>query len=121
MGRLGRGVPDVAGDADPSTGYQVRLVGGQMEVIGGTSAVSPLWAGLIARVNQRLAKLGKPLAGFVNPLLFGVIAGSGVFHDIVTGNNDIEGLGKYKAGKGWDACTGLGTPDGTKLLAALGG
>lgn len=121
MGRLGRGVPDVAGDADPSTGYQVRLVGGQMEVIGGTSAVSPLWAGLIARVNQRLAKLGKPLAGFVNPLLFGVIAGSSVFHDIVTGNNDIEGLGKYQAGKGWDACTGLGTPDGTKLLAALGG
>ena len=39
----------------------------------------------------------------------------------MTGNNDVEGIGKYKAGKGWDACTGLGTPDGKKLLAALGG
>ena len=120
-GKVGRGVPDVAGDADPNTGYQVRLVGGQSEVIGGTSAVSPLWAGLIALVNQRLAKLGKPPAGFVNTVLFSVLPAAGVFHDIVTGNNDIEGIGKYKAGKGWDACTGLGTPDGTKLLAALGG
>jgi kumamolisin len=120
-GTAGRGVPDVAGDADPNTGYQVRLVGGQTEVIGGTSAVSPLWAGLIALVNQRLAKLGKPPAGFVNPVLFGVLPSAGVFHDIVTGNNDIEGIGKYKAVKGWDACTGLGTPDGTRLLGALGG
>ena len=120
-GKVGRGVPDVAGDADPNTGYQVRLVGGQTEVIGGTSAVSPLWAGLIALVNQRLAKVGKPPAGFVNPLLFSVLPGAGVFRDIVSGNNDIEGIGKYKAAKGWDACTGLGTPDGTKLLGALGG
>ena len=120
-GKVGRGVPDVAGDADPSTGYQVRLVGGKSDVIGGTSAVSPLWAGLIALVNQRLSKLGKPPAGFINPLLFAVAPGAGVFHDVITGNNDIEGLGKYNAGKGWDACTGLGTPNGGKLVAALGG
>jgi kumamolisin len=120
-GKAGRGVPDVAGDADPNTGYQVTLVGGEKEVIGGTSAVSPLWAGLIALVNQKLAKLGKPAAGFLNPVLFKVSPASGVFHDIVTGTNDIEGLGKYRARKGWDACTGLGTPDGAKLLAALGG
>ena len=120
-GKVGRGVPDVAGDADPRTGYQVRLVGGDPDVIGGTSAVSPLWAGLIARINQRLTSRGKPLAGFINPLLFNTPATAGIFHDVVQGDNDIEGLGKYKARKGWDGCTGLGTPDGTKLMAALGG
>ena len=111
----------MAGDADPRTGYQVRLVGGDPDVIGGTSAVSPLWAGLIARINQRLTSRGKPLAGFINPLLFNTPATAGIFHDVVQGDNDIEGLGKYKARKGWDGCTGLGTPDGTKLMAALGG
>ncbi len=120
-GKVGRGVPDVAGDADPNTGYQVRLVGGQRAVIGGTSAVSPLWAGLIALINQRLSSLGKPQAGFINPLIYKMPGIGGAFHDIVQGNNDIEGLGKYKARKNWDACTGLGTPDGTKLLNALGG
>jgi kumamolisin len=120
-GKLGRGVPDVAGDADPKTGYKIRLVGGQQAVIGGTSAVSPLWAGLIALVNQRLSSLGKPSAGFLNPLIYKMPSTEGAFHDIVQGNNDIEGLGKYKARKNWDACTGLGTPDGTKLLTSLGG
>ncbi len=62
---LGRGVPDVCGDADPETGYKV-LVDGQSLVIGGTSAVAPLWSGLIALLNQ---KLGKPL-GFLQPLLY---------------------------------------------------
>jgi kumamolisin len=103
----GRGVPDVAGDADPETGYQVR-VDGQNTVIGGTSAVAPLWAGLIARVN---ASRSTPL-GFINPLLYGDPA---AFNDIVTGNN-----GAYAAAKGWDACTGLGSPSGAvigKLLA----
>ena len=120
-GTAGRGVPDVAGDADPNTGYKVRLVGGATEVIGGTSAVAPMWAGLIALLNQRLAKLGKPAVGFLNPLLYQLPAAAASFRDIVTGNNDIEGLGKYKAARGWDACTGLGTPNGAKLLAALGG
>ncbi len=107
-GNLGRGVPDVAGDADPNSGYQV-VVDGQPEVIGGTSAVAPLWAGLIAVMNQQLVQ---PV-GYLNPLLYaaGVEA---TFHDITAGNN-----GGYQAGPGWDACTGLGTPDGTALLAAL--
>jgi kumamolisin len=120
-GKVGRGVPDVAGDADPETGYQLVLVGGHKGVIGGTSAVAPLWAGLVALINQRLTALGKPRAGLLNPLLYQVPSVSGAFHDIVSGNNDIEGLGKYKAGTGWDPCTGLGTPDGTLLLKALGG
>ncbi len=61
----GRGVPDVAGDASPETGYNI-LVDGQQEVVGGTSAVAPLWAGLIALINQQR---GTPV-GFVNPTLY---------------------------------------------------
>ena len=118
QGKTGRGLPDVAGDADPATGYQVRVSGSET-VIGGTSAVAPLWAALIARINQRLAKLDKPSAGFVNPILYGA---SAALRDIVQGNNDIDGsLHKYQAKKGWDACTGLGTPDGVKVMQALGG
>ena len=115
----GRGVPDVAGDADPRTGYQVRLVGGQRSVIGGTSAVAPLWAGLVALLNQQLATRASRRSGFLNPLIYGLPATTAAFHDITQGNNDIEGLGKYQAGPGWDACTGLGSPDGAKLIAAL--
>lgn len=109
--KAGRGVPDVAGDADPATGYFVR-VDGQESVIGGTSAVAPLWAGLIALVNQ---KLGKSV-GYLNPLIYGDIVGKGAFQDIRSGNN-----GAYTSQAGWDACTGWGTPNGAKLLQALGG
>jgi kumamolisin len=107
---VGRGVPDVAGDADPASGYKVR-VDGQSMVIGGTSAVAPLWAGLVALMNQ---KLGRPV-GFLNPLLYGSLAGKGLFNDITSGNN-----GAYSAKAGWDACTGWGTPRGAALLHALG-
>ncbi len=117
-GKRGRGVPDVAGDADPVTGYRVR-VDGKNAVIGGTSAVAPLWAGLLARINQRLVNLGHKPAGFINPLLYHA---PNVLRDVVQGNNDIDGtLHKYNAHSGWDACTGLGTPNGTKLMEALGG
>jgi kumamolisin len=119
-GKAGRGVPDVAGDADPHTGYNVRLVGGDPEVIGGTSAVAPLWAGLIALLNEGLSKQGKPPAGLLNPILYQLPAASSSFHDIVNGSNDVEGLGKYSAKPSWDPCTGLGTPDGKALAAAVG-
>ena len=109
--KAGRGVPDVAGDADPASGYDVR-VDGQALVIGGTSAVAPLWAGLVALCNQ---KLPKPV-GFLNPLLYGPLAGKGVCRDITSGNN-----GAFAARTGWDACTGWGSPRGTALLKALGG
>lgn len=105
----GRGVPDVSGDADPQTGYKV-LVDGQSLVIGGTSAVSPLWSGLIALLNQ---KLGKPL-GFLQPALYGLAKSAGAFHDITKGSN-----GAFSANAGWDAATGLGTPSGQKLLQAV--
>ena len=101
-----RGVPDVAGDADPATGYQVS-VDGSAAVIGGTSAVAPLWAGLVALCNQSLGRK----AGFVNPVLYD---NPSALTDIVSGNN-----GAYKAGPGWDPVTGLGSPIGTQVLAAL--
>ena len=105
----GRGVPDVAGDADPQTGYQV-LVDGSSLVIGGTSAVAPLWSGLIALLNQ---KLGKPV-GFLQPALYVLPASAKPFHDVTQGDN-----GTFSAGPGWDACTGLGSPSGQSLLSAL--
>ncbi len=103
-----RGVPDVAGDADPDTGYQVS-VDGSAAVIGGTSAVAPLWAGLVALCNQSLGRR----AGFINPVLY---ANPKALTDITSGNN-----GAYKAGPGWDPVTGLGSPVGTQVLAALRG
>jgi kumamolisin len=97
-----RGVPDVSGDADPETGYAVR-VDGSDTVIGGTSAVAPLWAGLITRLN---AAKGSPM-GLINPLLY---QNPGVCNDITQGNN-----GDFAASAGWDACTGLGSPNGLQL------
>jgi kumamolisin len=114
---VGRGVPDVCGDADPNTGYQIYY-GGQANIVGGTSAVAPLWAGLLARINQ---KLGTPV-GYFNPLLYSKLGKASAFHDIVKGNNDTTGhVGGYSAAKGWDACTGWGSPIGTRLLTAFGG
>jgi kumamolisin len=107
----GRGVPDVAGDADPATGYNV-LVDGQSMVIGGTSAVAPLWSGLIALLNQ---KLGKPL-GLLQPAIYKLPSSDEAFEDITQGSN-----GAFTAGPGWDACTGLGSPDGANLFRALSG
>jgi kumamolisin len=102
-----RGVPDVSGDADPDTGYDVRIDGTDT-VIGGTSAVAPLWAGLLARIN---AAKGSAV-GFVNPTLY---ASPGALNDIEHGNN-----GAYAASAGWDACTGIGSPNGTKVAALFG-
>jgi kumamolisin len=107
----GRGVPDVSGDADPNTGYNV-LVDGENAVFGGTSAVAPLWAGLVARINQTM---GKPI-GFLNPLIYVQPVEASGFHDITQGNN-----GSFQAAKGWDACTGLGSPNGAQLLTVLNG
>jgi kumamolisin len=116
----GRGVPDVAADADPFTGYTV-VIGGKEQGIGGTSAVAPLYAGLIARINQSLASNGGSPVGFIHPLLYAQTMPVGVFHDVTQGNNDIYNAlkGEFPAGPGWDPCTGLGSVDGTKLLAAL--
>jgi kumamolisin len=108
----GRGVPDVAGDADPNTGYRIRVDGSNI-VAGGTSAVAPLWAALIALMNQQV---GQNL-GFVNSNLYAVPGypnNPGPLHDITSGSN-----GAYAARPGWDPCTGLGTPDGARLAQVL--
>ncbi|MDQ3899757.1 MAG: S53 family peptidase [Actinomycetota bacterium] len=105
-GKPGRGVPDVAAVADPQTGYRVR-VDGTDTVIGGTSAVAPLWAALVTRLAQATQRR----LGLLQPALYEVPRG---FRDITTGSN-----GAFAAGPGWDPCTGLGVPDGTGLLAAL--
>ena len=109
--RVGRGLPDVAGNADPDTGYEIRA-DGRETTIGGTSAVAPLVAALIARCNQGLGRR----VGFLNPVLYTQAAVRGSFHDITDGSN-----GAYAAGPGWDACTGWGSPRGDLLLKALGG
>lgn len=110
----GRGVPDIAADASPTSGYKIRLNGGQEEPIGGTSAVAPLVAGLVALANE---SLGKPV-GFINARLYQITAG---FNDITTGSNDITGghLPGYSASKGWDAASGLGSPQGQTLIQQL--
>ena len=110
--RIGRGVPDVAAVADPATGYVVRVDGSNL-VIGGTSAVAPLMAGLIALINQQK---GKPV-GFIHPIIY---AQSSVFRDVTQGDNSTTTGGKgYSAAKGWDACTGLGVADGQQLADLL--
>jgi kumamolisin len=102
----GRGVPDVAGNASPATGYWVRVDGVEAR-FGGTSAVAPLCAGLVALLNQHLGDE----VGFLNPRLY---TQPDAFRDITRGDN-----GAYSAHSGWDACTGLGRPIGTDLLRLL--
>ena len=110
---VGRGVPDVAADADPHTGYKV-VVDGTWAVEGGTSAVAPLYAGLFALLNQ---SFGFPL-GFITPFVYSLYE-TNAFVDITRGTNQIYPAPGYSAGAGWDACSGLGRIDGKNLLAEL--
>jgi kumamolisin len=128
-GGPGRGVPDLAGHADPTEGYPVGPTAAELIEVGdhtdlskerllqdwavaGTSAVAPLMAGLAARINQRLP--GR--TGYLNPFLYRKDVRELVFHDILGGSN-----GAYVAGENWDALTGWGTIDGEELLKALKG
>ncbi|OLE27965.1 MAG: hypothetical protein AUG44_08735 [Actinobacteria bacterium 13_1_20CM_3_71_11] len=106
---LGRQVPDVAGNADPVTGYRVRIDGGDY-VIGGTSAVAPLYAGLVLLLCEALG--GRPKVDFLNTIL----ANPTVCYDVTVGDN-----GAYRAGPGRDETTGFGVVDGDRLLAVLTG
>ncbi len=115
-GQAGRGVPDVAGNASENSGY-VQFINGQSEPVGGTSAVAPLYAGLIAVINGNLGRS----AGFINPLLYAL--GASVCRDVVSppgpADNSFGHVKGYPAGSGWDACTGLGSINGTALQQAL--
>ena len=106
-GGAGRGVPDVAANADPESGYQIRADGEDL-VVGGTSAVAPLYAALTALA---IARGGSPL-GFINPRLYSL--GAAAFRDITSGNN-----GAYQAAAGWDPCTGLGSPKAAAVISSL--
>jgi kumamolisin len=108
-GTLGRGVPDVAANADPETGYRM-YVDGQPAVIGGTQLAASLWAGLIALVNQGVGHG----VGYINRELYTRIGPSGALRNVTKGAP--EGCA---ASSGWNACTGLGSPDGEKLLKAF--
>jgi len=117
-----RGVPDIAGDADPSTGLAIYSTEGGWIHVAGTSASSPLWAAFMAIANQMA---GHPL-GFINPTLYKLAASSAYtqdFHDITIGNNSVNRhsvqVQGYPAVTGWDPVTGLGTPVLDKLLPDL--
>jgi kumamolisin len=113
-GSLGRGVPDVAANADPLTGY--RIFGhGHWHVGAGTSAAAPLWAGLVARLNQRAGTA----IGLPTPFLyrhFAALVRAGAVVPVTKGNN-----GLFRARKGWSCCTGIGTPRGARLARAFAG
>jgi subtilase family serine protease len=120
-----REVPDVSADADPYTGYLIYYEG-SWTGIGGTSAAAPLWAAFTALVDESSTCAGKSI-GFANPLLYSAAASaySSDFTDVTSGNNDYtpDGYsgGLYPAGTGYDMASGLGSPDGATLPAALCG
>jgi subtilase family serine protease len=105
-GHVGRGVPDVAASADPANGYRV-YVHGQWQVIGGTGAAASVWGGFVARVNQALGRR----VGLLNPLLYEDKQVREALRNLAAGPSS--------AGPVWTPTTGLGSPDGTKLIAAL--
>jgi kumamolisin len=115
-----RGYPDISSVGDPNTGalvcYGNSSACGQF---GGTSLSSPLWAGFIADINQYLQNTAGHTAGFLNPSLYNLSTHSQTyapFHDVVSGTN-----GAYNAGSGWDAVTGIGSPDVWNLDRDLSG
>jgi len=121
----GRGVPDVASDADPDTGIAfVEAGGGQFGIFpaGGTSAGAPVWAGIVALADQYA---GRPL-GFINPAIYQIGRSAQyhrAFHDVTTGNNTVQ-VGSvtvtgFGAGPGWDPVTGWGSPDAQVLIPLL--
>jgi len=112
-----RQVPDVAADADPLTGFHIVFDGRDTE-IGGTSAATPMWAGLIALINQDLVNKKLREVGFANPAIYWIGANaakfpSRPFHDVTAGNNLA-----YNAVAGWDFATGWGSPDGDAIDSA---
>lgn len=112
----GRGVPDIAGNASPFSGYP-QFINGKSEPVGGTSAVAPLYAGLIARINSNLGVS----VGFINPILYNLEASA--FREISSppgpANNSFNGVTGYSVHSGWNGCTGLGSSNGVALQDGL--
>jgi subtilase family serine protease len=121
-----RDVPDVAMPAD----YILVVVTGtngkqNYSGVAGTSCAAPLWAGFTALANQQATSEGKPTIGFANPAIYDIAQSplyATCFHDITTGNNTWSGSpSEYYAAKGYDLCTGWGSPNGLALINALAG
>jgi subtilase family serine protease len=118
-----RALPDISYDADPNTGVPVYMSfmgpSGSYFIIGGTSAGSPQWAGMIADASQEARQ---PL-GFINAKLYQLgrftLFANYAFHDITVGNNSQGSITGYDATPGWDSVSGWGTPDATILLDLL--
>jgi subtilase family serine protease len=132
-----RGIPDISYQASSRTGVLVYLTepyppgststgcGGANPcstgwyVVGGTSAGSPQWAGIAAMADQMA---GRDL-GFINPSLYAIADDPAKyavdFHDVTTGCNQTSSVPGYCASTGWDAVTGLGTPDVEHLIPDL--
>ncbi len=112
-----RGVPDIAGNASPNSGFPTDVNGGH-PTFGGTSQTAPFYAGLAATINAAI----HTRIGFLNPTLYA--QSTKIFRDITSGNNlwqYVLSTPYYTAGPGWDACSGLGVVDGKRLLGVLQG
>lgn len=117
LGQQGRGIPDVALNADPATGYQI-IFQGEPAVVGGTSVACPVMAAMVALANQaRVAQGKRPVCGLAKTL-YGE-SQQGLFRDIVRGNNTFNGVQGYEASAGWDACTGHGSLDASQFIEFL--
>ncbi|WP_169725445.1 S53 family peptidase [Alicyclobacillus contaminans] len=112
-----RGIPDVALNADPATGYQI-VFHGKPAVVGGTSVACPVLAAIIALANQRRAQRGRQPLAHVTELLYRSPASAG-YRDVTVGNNTYNGVPGFSAGPGWDACTGWGSVDATAFINYL--
>jgi subtilase family serine protease len=113
-----RGVPDVAFNGDALNSGVIVVWGGKAIRVGGTSAGSPQWAGIVALADQK----GGHRLGEINKSLYHIgksDAYGSAFHDVTTGNNSIAGITGFAAAPGWDATTGLGTPDVANLIPLL--
>ncbi len=115
-----RNIPDVALTA---VDVWVTYDNGDSHAFMGTSCAAPLWAGFLALANQQAAANGHPSVGFINPAIYSIGEGrnyTNCFHDITTGNNtNAASPNNYFAVKGFDLCTGWGTPTGQPLINAL--
>ncbi|POB10322.1 S8 family serine peptidase [Sulfobacillus sp. hq2] len=115
--KRGRGVPDVALNADPDTGYAV-LFQGAWTIVGGTSVASPIWAALFARIAQEGLVANRTVLGYVNPRLY-LLGPTPAFRPITQGNNSYAGVVGYECTPGWNAVTGWGSPVGEQLAQGL--
>ncbi|KAJ6528373.1 subtilisin-like protein, partial [Mycena vulgaris] len=115
--KSGRGMPDVS-----AASHNVEVVWraeGQLTLVDGTSCASPIFASMIALINDRLLAAGKPVLGFLNPFLYSPV-GRAAFTDVTSGHNPGCNTDGFFATTGWDPVTGLGTPNFNGLLKAVG-